>query len=137
VLGDVCELARGQRGALSGPPSLVAPGILSVQPEDEIKGSFYLRFIVKDRAGIVGDIGQTFGRLHVNISEIWQLKHSEEELRSLTQSYHLKEKPREILPFVITLENATVRQMREALDSIRDRDYILVEPVWFPIWGTI
>jgi len=137
VMGDVCELARGGRGALNGPPCLVAPGALSVQPEDEIRGSFYLRFIVKDRAGIVGDIGQTFGRLHVNISEIWQLKHSEEELRSLTQSYHLKEKPREILPFVITLENATVRQMREALDSIRDRDYILVEPVWFPIWGAM
>ncbi len=137
VLGDVCELARAGRDALSGPPCLVAQGTLSVQPEDEIKGSFYLRFIVKDRAGIVGDIGQTFGRLHVNISEIWQLKHSEEERRGLTQSYGLKEKPREILPFVITLENATVRQMREALDSIRDRDYILVEPVWFPIWGTI
>lgn len=137
VLGDVYELARGGPNGFRGFPNLVAPGTLSVQPEDEIKGSFYLRFIVKDRAGIVGDIGQTFGRLHVNISEIWQLKHSEEERRSLTQSYSLKEKPSEILPFVITLENATVRQMREALDSIRDRDYILVEPVWFPIWGAI
>lgn len=137
VLGDVCELARGGREVANGFPSLVEPGALSVQPEEEIRGSFYLRFIVKDRAGIVGDIGQTFGRLHVNISEIWQLKHSEEERRSLTESCGLKEKPREILPFVITLENATVRQMREALESIRDRDYILVDPVWFPIWGTI
>ena len=136
VLGDVWELARGGRNAFSGFPSLVAPGTLKVQPEEEIHGSFYLRFIVKDRAGIVGDIGQTFGRLHVNIAEIWQLKHSEEELRSLTQSYHLKEKPREILPFVITLEQATLRQMREALDSLRNRDYMLVDPVWFPIWGT-
>jgi hypothetical protein len=25
--------------------------------------------------------------------------------------------------------------VREALDSIRNRDYILVDPVWFPIWG--
>jgi homoserine dehydrogenase len=135
VLGDVCELARGEPPRGAGLSSLVKPGTLKVQPEDEINGSFYLRFIVKDRAGIVGDIGQTFGRLHVNISEIWQLKHCEDELRSLTRSYGLKEKPREILPFVITLENATVRQMREALDSIRDRDYILVEPLWFPIWG--
>ncbi|HEY6365635.1 MAG TPA: hypothetical protein VI585_12685, partial [Candidatus Binatia bacterium] len=86
--------------------------------------------------GIVGDIGQTFGRLEVNISEIWQLRHSEEERRSLTQSYNLKESPQEILPFVITLERATLRQVREALDSIRNRDYILVDPVWFPIWGT-
>ena len=111
-------------------------GTLKLQPEEEIEGSFYVRFIVKDRAGIVGDIGQTFGRLDVNIAEIWQLRHSEEERRALTDSYHLKANPKEILPFVITLERATVRQVREALDSVRDRDYILVEPVWFPIWAT-
>ena len=136
VLGDVCEIARGGQGRFSGVPSLLEPGAVQVQSQDEINGSFYLRFIVKDRAGIVGDIGQAFGRIGVNISEIWQLRHSEEELRGLTESYHLKENPREILPFVITLERATLRQMREALDSVRDRDYILVEPVWFPIWGT-
>jgi len=135
VLGDVCELARGE-GRLAGLPSLVPEGVLKVQPAEEITGSFYLRFIVKDRAGIVGDIGQTFGRLAVNISEIWQLRHSEEELRALAESYNLKENPKEILPFVITLERATLRQVREALDSIRNRDYILVDPVWFPIWGT-
>jgi homoserine dehydrogenase len=135
VLGDVCELARG-KGGFAGLPSLAPLGTLKIQAAEEIKGPFYVRFIVKDRAGIVGDIGQTFGRLQVNISEIWQLRHSEEERRSLTQSYNLRESPREILPFVITLEHATLRQVREALDSIRNRDYILVDPVWFPIWGT-
>jgi homoserine dehydrogenase len=135
VLGDVCELARGQ-GGFAGLPSLAPEGTLKIQPAEEIEGPFYVRFIVKDRAGIVGDIGQTFGRLEVNISEIWQLRHSEEERQSLAQSYNLKESPREILPFVITLERATLRQVREALDSIRNRDYILVDPVWFPIWGT-
>ncbi|HEY6368728.1 MAG TPA: homoserine dehydrogenase [Candidatus Binatia bacterium] len=135
VLGDVCELARGE-GRFAGLPGLALEGTLKIQPAEEIEGPFYVRFIVKDRAGIVGDIGQTFGRLEVNISEIWQLRHSEEERRSLTQSYNLKESPREILPFVITLERATLRQVREALDSIRNRDYILVDPVWFPIWGT-
>jgi homoserine dehydrogenase len=135
VLGDVCEIARAGPGRFSGLPSLAEPGTLQLRAQDEIDGSFYLRFIVKDRAGIVGDIGQTFGRIGVNISEIWQLRHSEEELRALVESYGLKEKPGEILPFVITLERATLRQMREALDSVRNRDYILVEPVWFPIWG--
>jgi homoserine dehydrogenase len=136
VLGDVCELARGGQSRSAGLPALMQPQALKVQPEEEIDGSFYLRFLVKDRAGIVGDIGQTFGRIGVNISEIWQLRHSEEELRVLARSYRLKQNPREILPFVITLEQATLRQMREALDSIRNRDYILVDPVWFPIWQT-
>jgi homoserine dehydrogenase len=134
VLGDVCELARGE-GGFDGLPSLVQEGSLKLQPEEEIEGSFYVRFIVKDRAGIVGDIGQTFGRLDVNIAEIWQLRHSEAERRALADSYHLEENPKEILPFVITLEHATLRQVREALDSVRNRDYILVEPVWFPIWA--
>ncbi len=136
VLGDVCEIARGGPGRFSGLPSLIEPGVLELQAQDEIDGSFYLRFVVKDRAGIVGDIGQTFGHIGVNISEIWQLKHTEEELRGLAESYQLKENPNEILPFVITLERATLRQMREALDSVRNRDYVLVDPVWFPIWGS-
>jgi homoserine dehydrogenase len=134
VLGDVYELARGER-KFSGMPSLVPLGRLQLQPEAEIDMPFYIRFVVKDRAGIVGDIGKTFGRIGVNISEIWQLRHVEEELRSLTASYRLKRKSKDILPFVITLERATLRQVRRALDSIRDRDYILVDPVWFPIWS--
>jgi homoserine dehydrogenase len=134
VLGDVCELARGER-KFSGVPSLMPPGTLKLQPQDDIDVPFYIRFVVKDRAGIVGDIGKTFGRIGVNISEIWQLRHVEEELRSLMASYKLKQKSQDILPFVITLERATLRQMRRALDSIRNRDYILLDPVWFPIWG--
>jgi homoserine dehydrogenase len=136
VLGDVCEVARGGEASFAGLPSLVQPGVLKIQPEDEIEGAFYVRFIVKDRAGIVGDIGQTFGRLGVNIAEIWQLRHTTDELRELSQSYNLKEEPSRILPFVITLEQATLRQMREALDYLRARDYMMVDPVWFPIWDT-
>jgi len=134
VLGDVCELARGGR-KFSGAPSLIPPGTLKIQSDDEIDGSFYLRLVVRDRAGIVGDIGRTFGRIGVNISEIWQMRHTEEEVRWLAQSYNLKQKLQEVLPFVMTLERATVRQMRKALDSLSNRDYILVDPVWFPIWG--
>ena len=135
VLGDVCELARAKPAWFTGLPSLVQPGRLALQPQDDIDGSFYVRFIVKDRPGIVGDIGQTFGAMGVNIAEIWQLRHSEDELQALTLSYNLKENFKEILPFVITLERATLRQIRAALDSVRDRDYIVVDPVWFPIWG--
>ena len=135
LLGDVCELARGFGSRSGGLPSLVKPGTLKLQPENDIEGSFYIRFIVKDRAGIVGDIGQTFGHLGVNISEIWQLKHSDDECRSLVRSYNLHASPSEILPFAITLERASVGQVREALDYVRGRDYIVIDPVWFPIWG--
>ena len=134
VLGDVCELARSER-KFSGVPSLIPPGMLKLQAENDIDVPFYVRFVVKDRAGIVGDIGRTFGRIGVNISEIWQLRHVEEEIQSLKQSAKLKQKYQDMLPFVMTLERTTLRQMRKALDSIRNRDYIVIDPVWFPIWG--
>jgi len=134
VLGDVCELARSER-KFSGVPSLIPPGMLKLQAENDIDVPFYVRFVVKDRAGIVGDIGRTFGRIGVNISEIWQLRHVEEEIQSLKQSAKLKQKYQNMLPFVMTLERTTLRQMRKALDSIRNRDYIVIDPVWFPIWG--
>ena len=126
--------SRGRPGRLAGPPSLVAPGTFSVQSEDQISACFYVRFVVKDQAGIVGDIGQTFGEAGINISEIWQLSHSRDELQVLGQSYRLAEKPRELLPFVITLERAPIGQLKKALEIIGQKDYILVDPVWFPIW---
>ena len=134
VLGDVCELARGER-RFGGVPSLVRTGALKLQPYEQIAMPFYVRFVVKDRAGIVGDIGHSFGRVGVNISEIWQLRHLEDELHGLIEGSLLKQKPQEILPFVMTLERTTLRQMRKALDSIHNRDYIVIDPVWFPIWG--
>jgi len=135
ILGDVCELARGQGGQQRGLPIPTSLGRVRVTGADDLDGSFYVRFLVKDRAGIIGDIGQTFGREGVNISEIWQLAHSREELRDLGHNYKITMKPTELLPFVITLEHATVGQMRKALAMIRHQDYVLADPVWFPIWG--
>ena len=134
VLGDVCELARGVRKS-AGAPSLTTPGTLTLQQENDIDVPFYVRFIVQDHAGIVGDIGQAFGRVGVNISEIWQLRHVDDEIQGLMQSNRRKQKRQQVLPFVMTLERTTLRQMRKALDSVRNRDYIVVDPVWFPIWN--
>ena len=135
ILGDVCELARGQGGRQRGLPVWSPPGRLRVTAADDLDGSFYVRFLVKDRAGIIGEIGQIFGREGVNISEIWQLTHNPEELKGLAHDYKIAIHPTDLLPFVITLEHATVGQMRKALDRIRRKDYVLTDPVWFPIWG--
>jgi homoserine dehydrogenase len=133
ILGDVYDLAR--RGPKrSAPVALIKPGVLKIQSEDEIGACFYLRFIVKDRAGIVGDICQTLGKTGINISEIWQLSHSREELDGLARRYRIAEKSKGILPFVITLERASIGQIKNAMKVIGARDYMLAEPLWFPIW---
>lgn len=135
IMGDVCELARVRSRYLAGRSTLDTSATMTVQTEDQISACFYIRFVVKDRAGIVGDICQTFGKVGINISEIWQLSHSRDELQGLAQSYRLTEKPQKILPFVISLERATVRQVKNALELICRKDYMLVNPVWFPIWS--
>jgi homoserine dehydrogenase len=133
ILGDVYDVAR--RGLKpSAPGALMKAGALKIQAEDEISGCFYLRFIVKDRAGIVGDICQTLGDTGINISEIWQLSHSREELNGLARRYRIAEKSKGILPFVITLERASIGQIKNAMKVIGARDYMLAEPLWFPIW---
>jgi homoserine dehydrogenase len=134
LLGDICDLARGRAIPLPAPPTLVCPGKLRLRAEDEICGDFYLRFVVKDRAGIVGDICQTLGEERINVSEFWQLSHSTDELKNLAKRYDLRDRPGKILPFVITLEHATVGQIKNALANISRKDFILVDPVWIPIW---
>ena len=135
ILGDVCELAQGRGRRLPGPPSLVAPGGLAVQSQDKICSRFYLRFIVEDQPGIVGDICQILGGRGINVSEIWQLHHSQDELKGLAQRYRLTEKAGQILPFAITLEKSSVGQVQEALATIHQRDFVVAHPIWLPIWG--
>ena len=101
--GDVCELARGER-KFAGVPSLVPEGVLKVQPAEEIDGLFLCSLCRQRSRRHRRRHRPDLRPLGVNISEIWQLRHTEEELRALTQSYNLKEKPKEILPFVMTLE---------------------------------
>ena len=134
TMGDVCELARRRGGAPGAPIILAQPGPLEVLAEDRIHGSFYARFAVKDRAGIVGDICQTLGKVGINVSEIWQLDHSRDEREALARSARIRENPQTILPFVTTLERASVGQVKKAMKVIRRRSYILAEPLWFPIW---
>jgi homoserine dehydrogenase len=131
ILGDVCDVARGRPEYAGG--AIGASG-LAVQSEDKISAGFYLRFIVKDRAGIVGDICQALGTAGINIAEIWQLNHGRDELEALARSYGIAAKPDAILPFVITLERSSIRQIKNAMKVIGRRDYILADPLWFPIW---
>ena len=134
ILGDVYDVAQGRPERRGGPGALVKPGSLTIQAEDQIGACFYIRFIVKDRAGIVGDICQTLGNAGINIAEIWQLSHGRDELEALARSCRIAAQPTGILPFVITLERATIGQIKNAMKVIGRRDYILAEPLWFPIW---
>ncbi len=134
VLGDVHELVARSGDTPFLPVESIVPGVDSVRPEDELRASFYVRFVVRDQSGIVGEICQIFGDKQINVSEIWQLDHGEEELESLVGAGKGGAAPDEILPFVITLEETSVGQLRQALERIAQKDFVLAEPLWLPLW---
>ena len=135
LLGDVGELARNPNALRTSPYAPFSPGPLCLQPKDRITAHFYIRFVVKDRSGIVGDICQIFGDKGIGVSEVWQLSHGEEELRNLAAKYGLGDRKFKVLPFVVTLERTTIGQVKEALGIIKRKNFILVEPLCLPIWG--
>ena len=136
VLGDVYELVTRDGDKPFLPVASIVSGVSSVRPEDDLRASFYVRFVVRDQSGIVGDICQIFGAKQINVSEIWQLDHDEEELESLIGAGKGGAGPGDILPFVITLEETSVGQLRQALERIAQKDFVLAEPLWLPIWRT-
>ena len=134
VLGDICDLARGRKHPLPHPGGTSGIAGLNVQSEDKIHFQFYLRFVVRDRPGIVGEICQILGGEGINISEVWQLSHDDDELRRLARNYGIGADPGLILPFAITLEESSLGQVKKALEMIGRKDFNLVIPVWIPMW---
>ena len=134
VLGDVHELVARSGDTPFLPVESIVSGVDSVRSEDDLRASFYVRFVVRDQSGIVGELCQIFGDKQINVSEIWQLQHSEQELESLVAAGKGGAAAREILPFVITLEETSVGQLRQALERIVQKDFVLAEPLWLPIW---
>ena len=134
VLGDIHGLVASSGDTPFLPVESIVPGVDSVRSEDELRASFYVRFVVRDQSGIVGELCQIFGDKQINVSEIWQLEHGAEELESLVGAGKGGAAPEELLPFVITLEETSVGQLRQALERIVQKDFVLAEPLWLPIW---
>ncbi len=132
VLADVCELAASPVADRRTPrPTITGP---NWEPRDRISAPFYVRFVVDDGSGIVGEICKAFGDHNINVAEVWQLRHHEEDIRRLATT-HPHCDWRRHLPFALTLEATTVQQLEEALANIAGAGFLAAKPVWFPIWA--
>lgn len=89
----------------------------------------YLRFVVRDRTGIVSDILTHLKRNRINVDEVLQLKHSTEEKGYFREKLGLACDPDEILPFIITLEPCKESAVKDAMEQIKGQDFMLMEPV--------
>ncbi len=117
VLSDVVELARS--GSRPETPLLGhydfsehLPG-----PPEDFTAPFYLRFVVRDRPGILADICRILANHSINIEAVMQAPHQ----------------GKNALPFVITLEPVTEKQVLDALNDISAIDFNAEPPLACPM----
>jgi homoserine dehydrogenase len=105
VVSDLLALANGSRRVEI--PSV--PAHVSA----EFEAAHYIRFLVNDRPGIVAEITGALAKEKINIRAIVQ-----------KPGY-----PAHALPFVVTVEPCKPSALKRALGAIRDRSYLLEEPL--------
>ena len=105
VVSDLLALAHGSRRVeVPSEPAAVS---------GEFEVPHYIRFLVKDRPGIVAEITGALAREHINI-------------RAIVQKTGF---PADALPFVVTVEPCKSSALKQALASISAMDCLLEEPL--------
>jgi homoserine dehydrogenase len=105
VVSDLLALAHGSRRVeVPSEPAAVS---------GEFEVPHYIRFLVKDRPGIVAEITGALAKEHINIRAIVQ-----------KPGY-----PADALPFVVTVEPCKSSALKRALGVMRTMDCFLVEPL--------
>jgi homoserine dehydrogenase len=109
VVSDLYSIARGGMGMPgSAPPPVETPKDVS----GEFTGPYYLRFVVKDRSGIIAAVATVLSRYGIGIDAVLQRPGF----------------PHSALPFIITLETCRSAMLGCALQEINRLDFH-VEPV--------
>lgn len=108
VVSDLYAMARSGLGPSGGSHSVETPKDVS----GELTAPYYLRFVVKDRPGIISAVATVLARYGIGIDAVLQ-----------RPGY-----PREALPFIITLDTARSAMLGCALQEIVRLDFH-VEPV--------
>jgi homoserine dehydrogenase len=111
VVSDLIALAHGSRAA--DLPSRAAP----VSGEFELR--HYIRFVVKDRPGIVAEIAGALASEKINIDALFQRPGYEKGN----------------LPFVVTVEPCAASALRRALDRVSHAGWLAQPPLDMPILG--
>ena len=100
-----------------------APGrqATDVQPRRPVAREFdaphYVRFMIRDRPGIIAALAEVFSRHAINVDAVWQ-----EPGWAKTE-----------LPFVMTLESCGSASVTAALNEIGQFDFHVQPPLWLPI----
>jgi len=81
------------------------------------KKAFYLRFRVKDRPGIIAELGSILAAKKISLDAVLQLP----------------SESKDNLPFVITLERSSEAAVREAVEEMAKLDFMVEPPLALPM----
>lgn len=113
VISDLIAAAHGRSHA----PWIVNSDPKPVRALSDFTTPHYVRFVVKDRPGIIATIASALSTRGINIDAVLQKSGF----------------GKAALPFVVTLEPCGASVLREALDELSRADFLVKTPVHFPI----
>ena len=111
------DLFRALRHRSCGLATARHPVANSYDVTRDLETRHHVRFVVRDKPGIIAAIAGVFSRHHINVDAVLQ-----------KPGYSKSE-----LPFVITLESCQESRVEEALAEIRDFDFLVKPPLRMPI----
>jgi homoserine dehydrogenase len=109
VMADILELARKRGGAgreVANPLGFPVAGIkrARVKPMDDVLCEYYLRFMARDKPGVLGAIASVLGRNGISIASVIQQGRGEEEETTV--------------PVIMRTHEARERNLKRALAAI-------------------
>jgi homoserine dehydrogenase len=120
VVSDILAIARSKRSAMTmtmtktdaGQPAEKTPTVTT-----EFTAKHYLRFLVKDRPGIIASLATILSNCNINIDAVVQKPGC----------------PKSHLPFLITLEECKASLVEQALQQINSLDFLVQPCLHLPI----
>lgn len=119
VLSDLVEIAR--TGGRPPAPTFGSETLprAAIATADEFVSPFCLRFVVKDRPGIIAAISRVLAEHGINIDAVFQAPWDDKEA----------------LPFVVTLEPVSKAKLDAACAEMRSFDFLRSAPLALPMTG--
>ena len=72
VISDIIEIARGIKGGMVGRFGCPCYEQKKICPLEETESSYFLRLLVNDEVGVLGEIAKTFGDAQVSLKSVMQ-----------------------------------------------------------------
>jgi homoserine dehydrogenase len=122
VMGDILEIARDRIAAPAGRPHALGFPIAGIRrarvmPMDDVVCEYYLRFMARDKPGVLGAIASVLGKAGISIASVIQ------KGRQVKQA----------VPVIMRTHEAPERNLKRALKKIRAARLVDAEPVFIRI----